>query len=128
MASFAKIDENNIVLEVVLVNDEIAKTEEDGINFLKDLYKDNNQRWVQTFDDGTRANFAGKGFKYILSEDVFIPPQPYPSWVLKKPEYIWESPIGDPPETYDDGLTQKDGETPLGDFYSWNEQKKIWEK
>ena len=48
------------------------------------------------------------------------------SWVLKKPEYIWESPVGDPPETYTKNLTQRDG-SPLGDLYVWNELHQKWE-
>ena len=121
MAYFAKVDENNVVLEVVIVNDDIVTTEQAGIDFLKDLYGENNVRWIQTFDDGTRIHYAGKGYKYNLSEDAFIPPKPFPSWVLKKPEYIWQSPVGEPPETFEDGKLQRDGVTPLGDFYKWDE-------
>ena len=97
-------------------------------NFLRDLYKEPEANWVQTFTDGTRKRYGGIGYIYNLSEDVFIPPKPYPSWILKKPEYIWESPVGEPPETFDDGKTQRDGVPPLGDFYTWNEMKQNWEK
>ena len=126
MASFSKI-ENNIVVKVIEVLDNVATTEQNGINFLKDLYKDPEAQWVQTFDDGKRKHFAGVGYTYNLTEDAFIPPKPYPSWVLKKPEYIWESPVGDPPETYTKNLTHRDGITPLGDFYVWNELHQKWE-
>ena len=126
MASFSKI-ENNIVVKVIEVSDNVATTEQNGINFLKDLYKDPEAQWVQTFDDGKRKHFAGVGYTYNLTEDAFIPPKPYPSWVLKKPEYIWESPVGDPPETYIKNLTHRDGITPLGDFYVWNELHQKWE-
>ena len=128
MANFAKLDKNNIVTQVVSVNDDIATTEQNGINFLRDLYKEPEANWVQTFTDGTRKRYGGIGYIYNLSEDVFIPPKPYPSWILKKPEYIWESPVGEPPATFDDGKTQRDGVTPLGDFYTWNEMKQNWEK
>ena len=128
MANFAKLDKNNIVTQVVSVNDDIATTEQNGINFLRDLYKEPEANWVQTFTDGTRKRYGGIGYIYNLSEDVFIPPKPYPSWILKKPEYIWESPVGEPPETFDDGKTHRDGVTPLGDFYTWNEMKQNWEK
>ncbi len=126
MASFSKI-ENNIVVKVIEVSDNVATTEQNGINFLKDLYKDPEAQWVQTFDDGKRKHFAGVGYTYNLTEDAFIPPKPYPSWILKKPEYIWESPVGDPPETYIKNLTHRDGITPLGDFYVWNELHQKWE-
>jgi len=115
-------------LEVIVVNDNIATTEQAGINFLKDLYKDSNARWVQTFDDGTRIHYAGKNYKYNLTEDAFIPPKPFPSWVLKKPEYIWQSPVGEAPETYEDGKLQRDGVTPLADFYKWDEFTQKWVK
>ena len=126
MATFSKI-ENNIVVKIVEVSDNIATTEQNGINFLKNLYKDSEAQWVQTHTDGTRKNFAGIGYTYNLTEDAFIPKKPYPSWVLKKPEYIWESPVGDPPLTYTKNLTHRDGETPLGDLYAWNEVLQKWE-
>ena len=37
MAYFAKVDENNVVLEVVIVNDDIVTTEQAGIDFLKEF-------------------------------------------------------------------------------------------
>ena len=73
MASFSKI-ENNIVVKVIEVLDNVATTEQNGINFLKDLYKDPEAQWVQTFDDGKRKHFAGVGYTYNLTEDAFIPP------------------------------------------------------
>tara|TARA_R100000149_G_C5835297_1_gene109329 strand:- start:49 stop:438 length:390 start_codon:yes stop_codon:yes gene_type:complete len=126
MATFSKI-ENNIVVNTIEVSDNVATTEQNGINFLKDLYKDSEAQWVQTFTDGTRKHYAGIGYIYSLKEDAFIPPKPYPSWVLKKPEYVWESPVGDPPETYTKNLKQRDGITPLGDFYVWNDLHQRWE-
>ena len=126
MATFSKI-ENNIVVNIIEVSDNVATTEQNGINFLKDLYKDSEAQWVQTFTDGTRKHYAGIGYIYSLKEDAFIPPKPYPSWVLKKPEYVWESPVGDPPETYTKNLKQRDGITPLGDFYVWNDLHQRWE-
>lgn len=126
MATFSKI-ENNIVVNVIEVSDNVATTEQNGINFLKDLYKDSEAQWVQTFTDGTRKHYAGIGYTYSLKEDAFIPPKPYDSWVLKKPEYVWKSPVGDPPETYTKNLKQRDGITPLGDFYVWNDLHQRWE-
>ena len=95
MAHFAKLDTDNKVVRVEVVSNDIATTEQAGVDFLKDLYKDNNARWVQTFDDGTRGNYAGKGYKYNLSEDAFIPPKPFPSWVLNS-SFKWEAPIAWP--------------------------------
>ena len=66
-------------------------------------------------DDGIalRANFAGVGFSYDKDEDVFYASQPYPSWNLKKPEFIWESPTPYPTD---------------GKYYEWNESALAWEK
>ena len=64
MANFAKLDKNNIVTQVVSVNDDIATTEQNGINFLRDLYKEPEANWVQTFTDGTRKRYGGIGYIY----------------------------------------------------------------
>ena len=126
MANFCKINNNNEVIACVVVSDNIATTEQLGINFLRNLYNEPEANWVQTFSDGTRKHFGGIGYTYNLTEDAFIPKKPYPSWVLKKPEYIWESPVGNSPITYTQNLTQSDG-SPLGDVYVWNELHQKWE-
>ena len=113
MAYFAKVDENNVVLEVVIVNEDIVTTVQAGIDFLKDLYGDNNVSWIQTFDDGTRIHYAGKGYKYNLSEDAFIPPKPFNSWTLNEETCLWEAPTAYP----DDGK-----------FYNWNEENQTWDE
>ena len=128
MAHFAKINGEHIVTQVVEVADTVATTEVNGINFLRNLYNEPGATWVQTFTDGTRKRLAGKGYTYNATEDAFIPPKPFPSWQLDKPTCLWKSPAGDVPETFDDGLKQKDGITPLGDFYHWNELKQTWDK
>mgnify|MGYP003148604487 FL=1 len=128
MAYFAKINREHIVVAVHAVADAVAPTEAEGIKFLRDLHKEPDATWVQTFTDGTRKHYAGKGFTYNATEDAFLEPRPFPSWHLDKTTYTWKSPAGDVPETFDDGLVQKDGSTPLGDLYHWNELKKIWDK
>ena len=47
MAHFAKIDENNIVQQVVVVHNNEAPTEEAGKLFLESVYKDG-ATWLQT--------------------------------------------------------------------------------
>ena len=76
MASFSKI-ENNIVVKVIEVSDNVATTEQNGINFLKNLYKDSEAQWVQTFDDGKSSRIWSRSilksmtlnhqYRYILS-------------------------------------------------------------
>ncbi len=98
MAHFAKLDENNIVLEVVVVNNDVLdpeNEEQSGILFLHDLYRDN-ATWVQTsYNHKFRKQYAGIDSIYDPNADVFIAPQPFPSWILDA-NYDWEAPIAKP--------------------------------
>tara|TARA_R110000796_G_scaffold120824_1_gene234989 strand:- start:123 stop:392 length:270 start_codon:yes stop_codon:yes gene_type:complete len=76
MAHFAKIDENNIVVEVivvhnnVLLDDDGVEQESLGASFCSDLLGGN---WVQTSYNGNfRALFAGAGMTYDESNDCFV--------------------------------------------------------
>jgi len=40
-----------------------------------------------------RGNYAGIGYIYNFANDVFYPPQPYPSWTLNEATWLWDSPI-----------------------------------
>ena len=98
MAHFAKLDENNIVVQVVVVHNDIATTEQAGVDFLNDLYKTNDV-WKQTSYNtrggvhllgGTpfRKNYAGKGMVYDEVRDAFIYTQPYPSHTLNETTWV----------------------------------------
>lgn len=78
---FAQIDENNLVLQVV-VSDSLEWVE-----------KNIGGMWVETLKDGTQFKYAGVGFTYDAERDNFIPPQPFPSWVLVEESLTWEAPI-----------------------------------
>ena len=54
-----------------------------------------------------RGNYAGIGFTYDKTNDVFYAPKPYPSWILNKSTWLWEAPIAMPT----DGLYQWDEAT-----------------
>ena len=113
MAHFAKLGKGNIVETVVVVSNDIATTEQAGIDFLNDLYRDRNVVWKQTSYNGNiRKNFAGVGSKYDQARDAFIAPQPYNSWTLNENTCRWEAPVAYP----DDGQD-----------YKWNEQTKSWD-
>jgi len=43
-----------------------------------------------------RGNYAGVGFVYDHTNDVFYAPQPYPSWTLNNATWLWEPPIPRP--------------------------------
>ena len=126
MAHFAKLGTGNKVLKVEVVSNDIATTEQAGVEFLQNLYNDR-ATWKQTSYNGNiRKNFAGIGWKYDQTRDAFIPPKPYPSWTLNETTCLWESPIGNPPETYINNLTNEDG-NPVKDFYNWNEDNQTWD-
>jgi len=94
MAHFAKLDENNVVLEVHVVhNNELfqdgVESEAKGIKFLVDLFGEN-ANWKQTSYNGSiRKNYAGIGYTYDATRDAFIPPQPFPSWTLNESTCLW---------------------------------------
>lgn len=100
MAHFAKLDENNIVVSVHVVNNEVIKvnevdSEEVGIEFLTNLYGHSN--WKQTSYNGNmRGTYAGVGYFYNPEEDIFIAPQPYLSWTRNGS--FWEAPTPMPIE------------------------------
>tara|TARA_B100001142_G_C14330071_1_gene653719 strand:+ start:113 stop:544 length:432 start_codon:yes stop_codon:yes gene_type:complete len=127
MAHFAKLDENNIVTQVIVVsNDDCTDPhsgQEDevlGIAFCKKLLGGN---WKQTsYNNSMRGNYAGIGYKYhtnvatlgVGSTDVFLPAQPYASWTIDTTNPVWKSPIGDAP-----GLTTS--QIDAGSVYTWDE-------
>jgi hypothetical protein len=92
MAHFAEIDANNIVQRVIVVPD---AEEADGAAWCAALL---GGTWVRTSYSGTiRKNFAGIGYSYDSVRDAFVPPQPYPSWVLDESTCNWDAPIPMPP-------------------------------
>ena len=122
MAHFAKLGAGNIVLTVTVVSNDVATTEQAGVDFLNNLYNTRDV-WKQTSYNtkggehklgGTpfRKNYAGVGYTYDQTKDAFIPPKPYPSWILNETTCLWEAPVVKP----DDG--QK---------YLWNEETQQWD-
>ena len=116
MAHFAQIDENNIVLQVIVVNnnellDENGiEQESKGREFCSSLL---GGTWIQTSYNSTfRKNYAGAGFMYDSTKDVFIETQPYPSWVLNEDTCIWEAPVPYPSS---------------GGAFTWNETAQTWD-
>jgi len=93
MAHFAKLDENNVVITVVVVhNNELlvdgVESEAKGIEFLVSLFGDSN--WKQTSYNATiRKNAAGIGYTYDPNKDAFIPPKPEGNYVLDEQTCQW---------------------------------------
>ena len=103
MSHFAKIDTNNVVTEVIVSEQNFINSGKVGDSFL----------WVQTsYNNNFRKQYAGIGYTYDKVNDVFISPQPYPSWTVDA-SFDWQSPT----EMPDDGKT-----------YSWNEDTQAWDE
>ena len=117
MAHFVKLDENNIVINVLAVANaalDPENEEQSGIAFLTQLY--GYDKWLQTsFSNRIRGRFAGIGFSYDALNDVFIAPQPYPSWSLDQ-DFNWQPPTPMPTE----GLQRWDE-----DSLSWVEEESL---
>jgi hypothetical protein len=81
MAHFAKLDENNVVMQVIVVNnnelmDNGVESEQKGIDFCKSLFGQDT-RWVQTSYNGNfRGTYAGVGYTYDAQKDEFVGPTP----------------------------------------------------
>jgi len=135
MAHFAKIGTGNKIVKVEVVSNDIATTEQAGVDFLNNLYKTNDV-WKQTSYNtrggvhklgGTpfRKNYASIGFKYDQTRDAFIEPKPYSSWLLNETTCLWEAPV-EKPLTYINNLVDSDGNA-FPDYYEWNETNQTWD-
>tara|TARA_S200002703_G_scaffold71555_1_gene62043 strand:+ start:1415 stop:1792 length:378 start_codon:yes stop_codon:yes gene_type:complete len=122
MAHFAKLGVGNKVLAVEVVSNDIATTEQAGVDFLNTLYK-TNDIWKQTSYNTVggvhllggspfRKNYAGIGYKYNEERNAFIPPRPFNSWTLNEETCHWEPPVAHPTD---------------GERYKWNEDNQSWD-
>jgi hypothetical protein len=118
MAHYAFLDENNIVTEVIVGIDE----GEDGINWEQHYGNFRGQVCKRTSYNTSggqhisgetpyRKNYAGIGFSYDETLDAFIPPSPFPSWILNEETCLWEAPVPYPTD---------------GESYAWNEEDQEW--
>ena len=124
MAHFAKLGIGNIILTVEVVSNDIALTEQAGVDFLNNLYN-TRDFWVQTsYNRNIRKNFAGIGYTYDQTKDAFIAPKPYNSWILNEETCLWEAPTSYP-NTFTKSLTNSEGDT-IPDKYYWHEQTQTW--
>ena len=119
MAHFAKLGTGNIIETVHVVSNDIALTEQAGVDFLNNLYNTRDV-WKQTSYNGNiRKNYAGVGYSYDQTRDAFIPPKPFNSWILNEDTCLWESPIARPE------LTQE--QINNNNYYTWNEINQTWD-
>ena len=119
MAHFAKLGVGDIVVAVHVVSNDVATTEQAGVDFLNNLYNTRDV-WKQTsYNNNIRKNYAGIGYSYDSSRDAFIAPKPYDSWTLNETTCDWEAPVVKPELTQE----QIDNKS----HYSWNEETKQWD-
>ena len=97
MAHYAFLDENNIVTEVITGRNEWEVV--DGVSDWEQWYGEfRGQKCVRTSYNGNiRKQYAGIGYSYDEVADVFVAPQPYPSWVLDA-NHDWQAPSPRPTE------------------------------
>ena len=137
MAHFAKISEDNIVLQVLTLNDSDMLDQNGNSSELvgqQYLEKHNNwpaHLWIQTSYNtsnnihklgGTpfRGNYAGIGYTWDSINNMFYAQKTFPSWILNLQKAVWQSPIGDCPV-----LTQEQRQNKQG--YTWNENNQSWD-
>ena len=109
MSHWAEIDLDNIVLRV-LVGDNNDPAGDEGYQWLLDNLGGD---WIKTsYNNNIRGTYAGIGYEYNSAEDIFITPQPYPSWV--RTGSFWDAPIPMPIED--------------GKFYQWVEADLNWQE
>lgn len=108
MAHFAEIDNSNIVMRVIVIDNPHEGGGEEFIPYDLNL----GGRWLQTSYNGTiRKNYAGIGFSYDPTRDAFIPPKPFPSWILNETTCQWEAPTPIPT---------------VGSRWNWDESSLTW--
>jgi len=110
MAHYAFLDSNNVVTEVIVGKDE-TDTSHDWEQWYGEFRGQVCKR--TSYHGNIRKNYAGIGFTYDEQRDAFIPPKPYPSWVLDEASCQWSAPIFMPTD---------------GKIYGWDEASTSWQE
>lgn len=97
MAHFARLNNNNIVIEIITVNDNdccggiFPSSEPCGQQYINSLGLDG--IWKQTsYNNNFRRTYAGIGYFYNPDLDIFIEPQPFSSWAFDTASQTWQAP------------------------------------
>ena len=116
MAYFAQIDQDGTVVQVISISNADAPdpapthSEPLGQAFIADVLELSGE-WRQTSYNGNfRKQYCGPGFRYDADADVFVAPQPFPSWTLDA-NHDWQPPTPMPTE---------------GGPWSWHEETLSW--
>ena len=108
MAHYAFLDDNNVVTEVITGIDETELIE--GLD--TETWYGNFRGQVckrTSYNNNMRGVYAGIGYTYNPEEDIFVTPQPYPSWI--RSGSVWNAPVAHPGDDK---------------FYTWNEETTSW--
>jgi hypothetical protein len=110
MSYFAKVNDNNIVEQVIVAESAEWCETNIGGTWLQTSY---NTSGGVHHAGGTplRKNYAGIGYIYDAERDAFIAPNPYASWLLNEDTCLWEPPVPKPTD---------------GKIYEWDEATLSW--
>ena len=125
MGHWARIDDNNVVQEVIVIKEAELDTGAwgDKSKWIKTSYNTfegkhyvpkEHQDWSEESSDQSKAlrfRYAGINDIYDVENDVFYEQQPFESWTLNKTTWLWEAPVAYPTDDK---------------RYVWNEDKKEW--
>ncbi len=93
MSTYAEINDENIVVNIIVADAEFVATQPN-----------------KTYVEYTDENPAGIGWTYDSDADVFVAPQPFPSWTLDE-NHDWQPPTAMPED---------------GKPYRWSEEDLVW--
>lgn len=137
MAYYALMNEDNIVMQIISgVDENVTQTDSDGTQVggsteaweqwyetrpwfsglycKRTSYNTRGNQYIGPNPSGTpfRGNYAGIGYTYDNTYDVFYGPQPtYPSWTLSHSTWLWQAPVPYPSD---------------GKDYYWDEATLSW--
>jgi len=122
MAHYALLDSNNVVVKVITGVDENITQDDNGVTVggsaeaWEAFYAA--QPWHSgltckrtSYNNNVRKQYAGIGYSYDADDDVFVAPQPYPSWTLDS-NHDWQAPVARPAEG----------------MWMWNEETQAWDE
>ena len=112
MSHFAKVCDGKVT-QVIVAEKELFDTFVDSSpgTWLQTSYNTHGNQHPE--GRPLRGNYAGIGYTYDATNDVFYAPQPFPSWILNNTTWLWEAPVAMPTD---------------GKQYKWNESITNWEE
>ena len=115
MSYYAKVT-NGIVEQVISAEADFIATLPDASSWIQTSYNTRGgihygQNKQPDGGIALRANYAGIGYTYNSTDDVFYAPQPYSSWTISAPTWEWQAPTPYPTD---------------GKMYKWNETTLSW--